>query len=71
MTVPLDPILKRFRAAVSEIYGDRVARVVLFGSCARGYAWPNSDYDVAAFLRDMPDRLAEMNRLADVATDIL
>jgi uncharacterized protein len=30
-----DPILKRFRAAVTEIYGDRVARVVLFGSRAR------------------------------------
>ena len=28
---PDDPILKRFCAAVTEIYGDRVARVVLFG----------------------------------------
>src|SRR5271169_5274797 len=68
---PDDPILKRFRAAVNEIYGERVARVVLFGSRARGDAQPDSDYDVAVFLRDMPDRFAEMNRLADVATDIL
>ena len=66
-----DPVLKRFRAAVAEIYGDRVARIVLFGSRARGEAGPDSDYDVAVFLRDMPDRFAEMNRLADVATDIL
>ena len=66
-----DPILQRFRAAVSEIYGDRVTRVVLFGSRARGDARPDSDYDVAVFLRDMADRFAEMNRLADVATDIL
>ncbi len=66
-----DPVLKRFRAAVSEIYGDRVERVVLFGSCARGDAKPDSDYDVAVFLRDMADRFAEMNRLADLATDIL
>jgi uncharacterized protein len=29
-----DPILKRFRAAVDKIYGDRVARVVLFGARA-------------------------------------
>ncbi|HEY8033177.1 MAG TPA: nucleotidyltransferase domain-containing protein [Methylocella sp.] len=68
---PADPILKRFRAAVDQIYGDRVARVVLFGSRARGDAQPESDYDVAVFLRDMPDRFAEMHRLADVSTAIL
>jgi uncharacterized protein len=66
-----DPILERFRAAVTEVYGDRLERVVLFGSRARGDAQPDSDYDVAVFLRDMPDRFAEMNRLADIATDIL
>ncbi len=66
-----DPILKRFRAAVTEIYGDRVARVVLFGSRARGEAQPDSDYDVAVFLRDLPDRFAEMNRLADLSTSLL
>ncbi|CCJ08635.1 nucleotidyltransferase domain-containing protein [Methylocystis sp. SC2] len=68
---PDDPVLKGFRAAVAEIYGDRLERVVLFGSRARGDAQPDSDYDVAVFLHEMPDRLAEMNRLADVATDIL
>lgn len=66
-----DPVLKRFRAAVMELYGDRVARVVLFGSRARGDASPESDYDVAVFLRDMSDRFAELNRLADVSTAIL
>jgi hypothetical protein len=48
----IDPILKRFRAAVTEIYGNRVERVVLFGSRARGDAREDSDYDVAVFLRD-------------------
>ena len=66
-----DPILRRFRAAVSKIYGDRVARVVLYGSRARGDAQPDSDYDVAVFLHDMPDRFAEMDRLADLSTAIL
>jgi predicted nucleotidyltransferase len=66
-----DPALKRFRAAVSEIYGDRVERVVLFGSRARGDALPDSDYDIAVFLRGMTDQPADMNRLADLATDIL
>ena len=66
-----DPVLTRFRAAVTEIYGARLERVVLFGSRARGEARPDSDYDVAVFLRDMADRVKEMTRLAEVETDIL
>jgi uncharacterized protein len=53
------------------MYGDRIERVVLFGSRARGDANADSDYDVAVFLRDMADRFAEMDRLADLGTDIL
>ena len=66
-----DPLLKRFRAALDRVYGDRIERVVLFGSRARGDAGKDSDYDVAVFLRDLSDRFAEMNRLADLSTQIL
>ena len=66
-----DRVLTHFRAAVGEIYGERVERVVLFGSRARGDAQPDSDYDVAVFLRDMDDRMTEMNRLADLSTAFL
>ena len=44
-----DPVLKRFRAALDALCGDRVERVVLFGSRARGDAREDSDYDVAVF----------------------
>ena len=72
MSAPADdPILKRFRAALDEMYGPRAERVVLFGSRARGDAHKDSDYDVAVFLRDMADRAAEMNRLADLSTKII
>ena len=38
------------------MYGDRLERVVLYGSRARGDAREDFDYDVAVFLRNMPDR---------------
>jgi len=66
-----DPILKRFRAALDEIYGERIERVVLFGSRARGDAREDSDYDVAVFLKHLTDRWPELNRLADLSTDFI
>lgn len=66
-----DPILTRYRKALASIYGERIERVVLFGSRARGDATPDSDYDLAVFLRDLRDRAGEMNRLADLSTEIL
>lgn len=66
-----DPLLKRFRAALDEIYGGRLERVVLYGSRARGDAREDSDYDVAVFLRDMADRWQELDRLADLSAEIL
>jgi predicted nucleotidyltransferase len=66
-----DPALTRFRTALREMYGDQVERVVLFGSRARGDARPNSDYDVAVFLKDFHDRWSEVDRLIPIVTDIL
>src|SRR5271165_1431183 len=66
-----DPVVTRFRAAMTEIHGDRVERVVLFGSRARGDARPDSDYDIAVFLKDAGTFADESARLAAVSTDIL
>ena len=66
-----DPILNRLRAEIGRLYGARLDRLVLFGSRARGDHRPDSDYDVAVFLRDMPERAREIARLVEIETDIL
>ena len=71
ITLLSDPILVRFRQALDALYGNRLDRVVLFGSRARGEARPDSDYDVAVFLKDLPDRWAEVERLARLHLDFL
>jgi predicted nucleotidyltransferase len=48
-----------------------VARVVQFGSRARGDARPDSDCDVAIFFRDLTDRFAEMDRIAGLSAELL
>jgi predicted nucleotidyltransferase len=73
MNSPLadDPILTRYRTALDALYGERLERVVLFGSRARGEARADSDYDIAVFLKPLPDRWTELDRLADLRVRFL
>jgi predicted nucleotidyltransferase len=66
-----EPVLKRFKAALEDLYGNRIDRVVLFGSRARGEAHDHSDYDVAVFLNSLPDRWQELDRLAELRVRFL
>jgi uncharacterized protein len=71
MSMTIDSVLRRFRAALEEAYGDRIERVVLYGSRARGDARPDSDYDVAVFLKELNRFGEEASRIAEIETDIL
>jgi predicted nucleotidyltransferase len=66
-----DPVIARFRAALTDTYGARLERVVLFGSRARGDAAEDSDYDLAVFLHGSGTRADDIGRIADIETDIL
>ena len=66
-----DTILTRFRGTLNEIYGERLERVVLYGSRARGDHCPDSDYDIAVFIKDPGNFSDESAHLAKVSTDIL
>jgi predicted nucleotidyltransferase len=56
---------------VAELYGERIERVLLYGSRARGDASADSDYDIAVFLEDLSDRWTEADKIAVATTDIL
>ena len=66
-----DPILARFRHELDTVYGPEVDRVVLFGSRARGDARPDSDYDVAVFLKHPGGLWDELGKLAHITTEIM
>ena len=56
-----EPILTRFRAALAEVYGSR----------ARGDHQPDSDYDIAVFIKDPGTLTEELEELASLTTALL
>ncbi len=66
-----DPVLRGLRLALDGLYGNRIQRVILFGSRARGDNTPESDYDLALFLADLPDRWAELDRLLPMRLEFI
>lgn len=66
-----DDTLRVFSAAMRRLYGDRLVRMVLYGSVARGDAGPHSDVDVLVVLRDPVVVAREIDRIVGVTYDLL
>ena len=63
--------MHRFRSVLADLYGERLERVVLSGSRARGYARPYSYYDVAVFVSDLRGFGVESGLIADIEAALL
>ncbi|WP_407147847.1 nucleotidyltransferase domain-containing protein [Bradyrhizobium sp. ORS 86] len=71
----MSPVARRavnlFEDAARAAYGERLIQLVLFGSRSRGEARSDSDIDIAVVLRDLRDRRAVRDHLADLANDAI
>jgi predicted nucleotidyltransferase len=63
-------IIREFVQEARSLYGDRLRRVVVYGSCARNEATPESDIDLAVVLAGEVVPGKEIDRMIDIITDI-
>ncbi|PEN15197.1 nucleotidyltransferase [Longibacter salinarum] len=61
--------LESARSTLEDIYGDRLIRLILFGSHARGDAHADSDVDLLVVLEGSVDPYEEARRTSGVVVD--
>jgi predicted nucleotidyltransferase len=61
---------QEYKRRVESAFGLRVAKMVLFGSRARGDMHEESDWDIAVFFTDEPS-MEDRHRLVDLGADVL
>ena len=67
----IESVLKEFKQQIAELYGARLKKVVLYGSYARGQANDeHSDIDLAVVLEGPVLPCQEIDRMADICTDL-
>jgi predicted nucleotidyltransferase len=67
----IEKLLRDLKKGLTEIYGDRLKAVVLFGSYARGDAHPpDSDIDVMIVLKGEFDYAEEEKRSSDLIASL-
>jgi len=68
--VKLRNIVERLKTGLSEILSDRLERVYLYGSQARGEAWTGSDIDVIIVLKGDFDYSEMLDQTIDLVADL-
>ena len=63
-------LYRKLKKTLTDLYGDRLVGVVLYGSEARGEAKPNSDIDLLVLLRGPVDSGRELRPIINALYDI-
>ena len=67
----LEIVLKLFADEVKKIYGSKLRRIILYGSCARGDFMQESNIDVMILLSVPQDEISvERKRILDVTDQL-
>ena len=68
----IEPIVRAFKAALQDLYGERLHGVVLYGSYARGDYDEESDIDLMVLLNDPKvSTYTEIFRMSDLTMDFI
>ncbi|RRB04098.1 nucleotidyltransferase domain-containing protein [Larkinella rosea] len=71
IALDIEPILHELKTELRNLYGDRLAQMILFGSHARGDSHDDSDIDLLILLKDETISFyQEMRRMSSLITDI-
>ncbi len=66
----LKNILTQLRSHFEQLYGDRLTKMVLYGSQARGDARPDSDIDILVVLKGQVNPGEEIKRTSHIPADL-
>ena len=69
--ISIKPILNELKQELQELYGDRLVKLILFGSHARGEANPDSDIDLLAVLKKPVSQVQEISNMSELCVKIL
>lgn len=70
MTVNVKTLLNEMKTGLTELYGQRLKGVILFGSYARGDYNQNSDFDVMVVLDDYRRYWDELVNSAELTSEL-
>lgn len=64
-------IVSLFADKAQAIYGDKLSKIILYGSCARGENNKDSDIDIILLLSVTPEEIgAERNKIFDISDEL-
>lgn len=66
----IENILQELKKELKTLYGERLKKLILYGSYARNEAWKDSDIDVVVLLDGEVLQGREIDRMIDIITDL-
>ena len=63
-------MLEQFKRQIGQLYGERLKKVILYGSFARQEGTDDSDIDLAVVLEGEVNPIDEIDRMIDVVFEI-